>query len=54
MEELKHKLHEDALLNRYQVDISYGVAIVNEDIDGIERLTEQADINLYKQKNLKK
>ncbi|MFP4479045.1 MAG: diguanylate cyclase domain-containing protein [Candidatus Izemoplasmatales bacterium] len=53
MDQLKAKLQDDDFLKQYHVDISYGTAIIDEDIDGIERLIEMADINLYKQKNFK-
>lgn len=54
LDKLKEIIFNDDLLNTYKVDISYGIAYVNDSYNELEELIEKADIELYKDKENKR
>ena len=50
---LKNILYEDELLKKYNIDISYGISVMDDSIDDLLILIEKADIELYKNKETK-
>lgn len=53
MGRLRKSLYEDDFLRKYDVDVSYGIAIIDDSYNDVDSLIEQADKELYKEKKMK-
>lgn len=50
MEQLKKTIYDDDFLKKYNVDFSYGMALMDDSFSDLESLIEEADRELYKKK----